>query len=337
MRKTRKTEHIENYLKTEYVGDNLFDYVILEHNSLPDLSFDEIDTSTEFLGKGIKFPLLINSMTGGADISLEINRDLAKIAKEFGIPMAVGSQQIVLDEADTSDSFKTVNEFLEKEDIIIGNLNASSSVNDIIKARDVINADAMQLHLNPCQELVMEDGDRDFKGILDNIEKAVNNLDFPIIVKEVGFGISYDAAKKLYNAGVRYIDVSGCGGTNFIEIENLRRNDIDFSDLYSWGNPTAKLLHEYRDFPEDLVIIASGGIKTGLDIVKALVMGADMVGVSGEVLNYLIHGGFDYARDYLEGIIYKTKIVMMLLGCKNLEELKKVRYKTVGRLKDLLY
>ncbi|WP_425539196.1 type 2 isopentenyl-diphosphate Delta-isomerase [Microaceticoccus formicicus] len=337
MRKTRKTEHIENYLKTEYVGDNLFDYVILEHNSLPNLSFDEIDTSSEFLGKAIEFPLLINSMTGGADISLEINRDLAKIAKEFGIPMAVGSQQIVLDEEDTSESFKTVNEFLKEEDIIIGNLNASSSVENIIKAREIINADAMQLHLNPCQELVMEDGDRNFKGILDNIEKAVNNLDFPIIVKEVGFGISYDAAKKLYNAGVRYIDISGCGGTNFIEIENLRRNDIDFSDLYSWGNPTAKLLHEYRKFPEDLVIIASGGIRTGLDIVKALVMGADMVGVSGEVLNYLIHGGFDYARDYLEGIIYKTKIVMMLLGCKNLEELKKVPYKTVGRLKDLLY
>lgn len=337
MRKTRKTEHIENYLKTEYVGDNLFDYVILEHNSLPDLSFDEIDTSTEFLGKRIKFPLLINSMTGGADISLDINRDLAKIAKEFGIPMAVGSEQIVLDEADTSDTFTAVNEYLKEDDIIIGNLNASSSIENIIKAREIINADAMQLHLNPCQELVMEDGDRDFKGILDNIEKAVNNLDFPVIVKEVGFGISYDAAKKLYNVGVRHIDISGCGGTNFIEIENLRRNDIDFSDLYSWGNPTAKLLHEYREFPDDLVIIASGGIRTGLDIVKSLVMGADMVGVSGEVLNYLIHGGFDYARDYLEGIIYKTKIVMMLLGCRNLEELKKVRYKTVGRLKDLLY
>ncbi len=336
MRKKRKTEHIENYLKTEYVGDALFDDVVLEHNSLPGLSLDEIDTSTVFLDKKVNFPLLINSMTGGADISLDINRDLARIASEFGLPMAVGSQQILIDDENTAESFTVINDVLKSKNIIIGNLNASSTIDDVVAARNTINADAMQLHLNPCQELVMEDGDRDFRGILENIKSIVSEVDFPIIVKEVGFGISASAALRLYDAGVRHIDIAGCGGTNFIEIEDLRRNDIDFSDLYSWGNPTAKLLHEYKSLPSDLNIISSGGVRSGMDIVKSLVMGASMVGVSGEVLNYLVHGGYDYARDYVAGLIYKTRIIMLLLGCKDVLELRKVPYKTVGRLKELI-
>ncbi|MDO5718347.1 MAG: type 2 isopentenyl-diphosphate Delta-isomerase [Tissierellia bacterium] len=336
MREERKKEHIENYLKTEYHSENLFDDIVLEHNSLPNLSIDDIDTGVEIFGKKLAFPLLINSMTGGAEISYDINRDLAKLADKYGLAMAVGSQKVALESENTAESFVVIKEFLNEDSIKIGNLSASSDLDEIIKAAEMIEADAMQLHLNPCQELVMLDGDRDFRGILENIENIVSNSKIPIIVKEVGFGISAGNARKLYDIGVRYIDIAGSGGTNFIEIEDLRRHDFDFSDIYSWGNSTPQLLYEYRDMPKDLFVIASGGIRTGLDIIKSYVMGADLVGISGELLNYLAHGGYEYASDFLESLIEKTKILMLLLGCKRVEELRKVKYKPVGKLRELV-
>lgn len=336
MRKKRKLEHIENYLKTEYVGDNLFDDVFLEHNSLPDLNFEEIDTEIEFLGKKLAFPLMINSMTGGPEISLEINKNLATLTKEFGIAMAVGSEKIALEEEETSESFTVVREVLGDEGVVIGNLSANSTLEEVIKARDLINADAIQLHLNSAQELVMEAGDRHFKGILGNIEKINREVNFPIIVKETGFGISRSCAEKLYASGIRYIDLAGAGGTNFIEIEDLRRPDEDFSDIYCWGNPTAYLLHTYKGMEKDLTIISSGGLREAMDIVKSLVMGAGICGISGEVLNYLLRGDYEYAQKYLESLIYKTKIIMVLLGTRNIKELMGYKYKVTGRLKDMI-
>ena len=182
----------------------------------------------------------------------------------------------------------------------------------------------------------MAEGDRDFKGILDNIEQIVKNIDKPVIVKEVGFGISKEVANKLYNIGVRNIDISGTGGTNFIEIENLRNIGMDLTDLYEWGIPTALALIKCRELPADLNIIASGGIRNSMDIVKALVLGANIVGISGELLSYLIHGGYENAKNYLEEIIYKMKIIMILLGKQNLVELQSTKYKILGDLKELI-
>ena len=150
--------------------------------------------------------------------------------------MAVGSQTIALEgDEDAIDSFRIVREIIGDQGVVIGNLSGQASVEEAKRAMDMINADAIQIHLNPAQELVMEEGDREFKGIIDNIEAIVNNIDKPVIVKEIGFGISKDVAEKLYNVGVRYIDISGYGGTNFIEIENLRNQSFDFTELYSWG------------------------------------------------------------------------------------------------------
>ena len=337
MRSVRKKEHIENYLRTSFQGDTLLEDIFLEHNALPNLNFDDIDTSTMFLGKTISYPILINAMTGGSSLTQEINRDLSTLAKEFNIPMAVGSQTIALEEdEDAMESFRIVREIVGPDGIVISNLSGQASVEQARQAIDMVQGDAIQIHLNPAQELVMEEGDRDFKGVIDNIEEIINNIDKSVIVKEVGFGISYDVAQRLYNIGVRNIDIAGYGGTNFIEIENLRNPAFDFTDLYGWGIPTAASLINCRKLPKDLNIIASGGIRTSMDIVKSLVLGGELVGISGELLAYLVHGGYGNAKDYLENLIYKTKIIMMLLGKKNIEELRSANYKITGKLKDLV-
>ncbi len=337
MRSARKKEHIENYLKTSFQGDTLFGDVFLEHNSLPNLNFNDIDTSIEFLGRKVSYPIIINAMTGGSALTKEINHDLSELAKEFDIPMAVGSQTIALeDDEDAIESFKVVRGIIGDKGVVISNLSGQASVEQAKKAIEMLNGDAIQIHLNVAQELVMEEGDREFKGIIDNIEAIVKNLDKPVIVKEVGFGMSKEVAQRLYNIGVRYIDISGYGGTNFIEIENLRNHSYDFTELYNWGIPTAASLINCRRLPKDLNIISSGGIRNATDIVKSLILGAQTVGISGELLSFLVHGGYAYAKEYLENIIYKMKILMILLGKKNIEELRNSEYKITGRLKDLI-
>lgn len=336
MRRVRKKEHIENYLKTSFKGDTLMGDIYLPHNALPELDFEDIDTGISFLGKKVDYPILINAMTGGSVFTQEINKDLATLAKELNIPMAVGSQTIALDDEQSKESFKIVREIIGPEGIVISNLSGLASLDDVYKAMEMVNADALQIHLNLAQELVMEEGDRNFKGILNNIELVANKIDKPLIVKEVGFGISRDVAEKLYNVGVRYIDVSGYGGTNFIEIENLRNHELDFTELYSWGIPTALSLLQLNGMKEDLSIIASGGLRTSMDIVKSLVLGAEIAGISGELLAYLVHGGYPNAKEYLEGSINKLKIIMMLLGKENIKSLRNTEYKVTGKLRELL-
>lgn len=336
MRKARKKEHVENYLRTSFKGDNLLSDVYLPHNALPELNFNDIDTSLVFLGKKIDYPILINAMTGGSEFSEEINRDLSNIAKDFNIPMAVGSETIALEEKEAEKSFRVVRDTIGDEGIVIGNIGGLSSPEDAKIAIDILRADALQIHLNVAQELVMDEGDRDFKGVLKNIESIVNSVEVPVIVKEVGFGISYDVAKKLYDVGVRHIDVSGYGGTNFIEIENLRNPSMDFADLYSWGIPTAASIIQVRKLPDDLSIIASGGIRTSMDIIKSIVLGADIAGISGEILSYLVHGGLLNAKEYMDNTIYKLKVIMLLLGKKDLKELREVDYKLTGKLREII-
>lgn len=337
MRSARKKEHIENYLKTSFQGDTLLGDVFLEHNSLPNLNFDDIDTSVEFLGRRISYPILINAMTGGSSLTAEINHDLSMLAREYNIPMAVGSQTIALEEdEDAIESFKVARGIIGDKGVVIGNLSGHATVDQARKAIEMLKGDAIQIHLNPAQELVMEEGDREFRGVLNNIEAIVKNVNKPVIVKEVGFGISKDVAQRLYDAGVRNIDISGYGGTNFIEIENLRNHAFDFTELYSWGIPTAASLINCRKLPKDLNLIASGGIRNSTDIVKSLVLGAQIVGISGELLAFLVHGGYAHAREYLENLIYKMKILMILLGKQNIDELRNAEYRVTGRLKDLI-
>lgn len=336
MRKYRKTEHIENFLRTTYVGDPLFSDIFLYNNSIPEIDYNKIDTSLDFLNKRIKFPLMINAMTGGSNLSEEINRSLANVAVQFDLPMAVGSQAIALEDEDSRKSFEIVREII-KDGIVISNLNGFSRPEDAKKAVDLLRSDAIQIHINPAQELVQVEGERNFCGILKNIEEIVKASEVPVIVKEVGFGMSAKTVKTLYNVGVRYIDISGFGGTNFFEIESLRDPDSDISELFSWGIPTAlSLIEADRLNLKDLYIISAGGIKNSMDIVKSLAAGASMTAISGEILSYIVRGGYEYTLRYIDSLIEKTKMIMMLTGAKNIEELKKIDYKVTGKLKDLL-
>lgn len=332
----KKQEHIENYLKSEYMGDNLFNCIYLEHSSLPELDIKDIDISKDFFGNKIDLPIMINAMTGGGESSADINEDLSRLCRDFNIPMAVGSEKVALQNEEAIESFQLVRDNLPKGDYtVIGNLSARESLSDVKKAIEILDCDIFQLHLNPIQELIMEEGDREFKGIYDNIREIKENIDIPIIVKEVGYGLRREDAKKLYDIGIRNIDIAGHGGTNFTEIEDMRRFDMDFSEFYYWGIPTAKILLDLKQRPDDMYLIASGGIRDALDIVKAYILGADMVAMSGEILSFLIHGGYEFTRQYLNSLIYKIKMVMLMLGCDRIEKLKDIDYKIVGRLKEI--
>ena len=333
-RRQRKDQHIENYLKTRARGTTLLDCVYIEHNALSDVSLKQIDTSIEFMGQKIAMPLMVDAITGGGDSSASINEDLSSICEAINIPMAVGSESIALTDESSRESFELVK---QKEDLFrVGNLGFERNYDDFIFARDLIDAKAMQVHLNIAQELVMKEGDNDFHSSIDIIGELVEKFPYPIIVKETGSGISKEVAQKLIEKNVQYIDVAGKGGTNFIEIEDLRDFEMDYSDLYNWGIPTAKSIIDVRSASDDVFIIASGGIKTAMDVVKSIIIGADMAAMTGEVLNYLLRGGYQACEDFLKEINHKIKIIMALLGVRNIEELKKVDYKLIGELKELV-
>ena len=333
-RRERKDAHIENYLRSKSKESTLLDNVYIEHNAISDVSLNEIDTSIDFMGKKIAMPLMVDAMTGGGSSSVSINEDLSSICETLNIPMAVGSESIAIADEESRESFELVK---YKEDLFrVGNLGFERDFDEFVFARDLIEAHAMQVHLNLAQELVMKEGDNSYHSSLSLITRLVKEFPYPIIVKETGSGISKAVAKKLVDAGVKYIDVAGKGGTNFIEIEDLRDFEVDYSDLYDWGIPTAKSIIDVRSVSNDTFIIASGGIKTAMDVVKSIIIGADMAAMSGEVLNYLLHGGYDACESFLKEINLKIKIIMALLGVRTIDQLKKVDYKLVGELKELI-
>lgn len=330
----RKDEHIENYLRTSSSTSTLLEDVYIEHNAISDICLDEVDTSINFLGRKISMPLMVDAITGGGSSSAAINEDLSSICQELSIPMACGSESIALTEKESRESFELIK---DKKDLLrIGNLGFERNYEDFVFAKDLIDAHAMQIHLNLAQEMVMKEGDNNYHSPLSIIEELVEKFDCPIIVKETGCGISKKVAKRLIEKNVKYIDIAGQGGTNFIEIEDLRNFDMDFSDFYTWGIPTAKSIIDIRSLSDDTFIIASGGMKTAIDIVKSIVIGADMTAMTGEVLNYLLRGGYDACENFLKEINHKMKIIMVLLGVKNIDQLKKVDYKLTGRLKELI-
>lgn len=333
----KKDLYIDNSLIGAYKGNSLFEDIYIEHNSLPEINFNDIDTKVEFMEKNFSFPLIISAMIGGSERSLEINEILFSLAKDLNLPIEVGSQEEYISDAKKSSFFLSYfDDDIKNEAFVISNLSARAEISDIKKAMENISASSFSLYLNSAQEAISYDGDTNFKGTYDNIKKIAEVFDGNFIVKEKTMGMSKSTIKKLVEANVKYIDISGFGGTNFIEMENLRNYRNDFSELYSWGIPTAKSILNAKQISEETKIIASGGIKTGLDIAKALIIGADYVAIAGELLRYILHGGYNQAREYLEDLIYKTKIVMFFLGVKNISELKHIPYKITGKLKEIV-
>ncbi len=306
--------------------------VHLVHRSLPELALDEIDLSTVIAGVRLERPVLINAMTGGAEGVASINRELAGLAAELGLAMAVGSQTAALRDPGVVRTYRVVREE-NPRGVILANVGAGVSVADAQQAVAMLEADLLQVHLNAPQELVMPEGDRDFRSQLARIEAMVRAVEVPVLVKECGFGLSRETARQLYEVGVRAVDISGRGGTNFAWIEAERGGEELDPGLLHWGIPSAAALAEVAalNLP-GLDIVASGGVTYGTDAAKALALGAQAVGVAGALLRRHQEGGVQAARRYLEGLLRDLTRTMLLCGAPSVAAMQRSPVVITGEL-----
>jgi isopentenyl-diphosphate delta-isomerase len=329
----RKKEHLELCLDTENVSSRSptgFEAYRFVHNALPELDIDEIDLSTKFFGKRLKAPVLISSMTGGFDLARTVNRNLAAAAQELGLAMGIGSQRVAIEEPSAAASFQVRD--LAPDILLFGNLGAVQlnygyTVGHCRRAVSMIGADALILHLNVLQEAVQPEGNRNFKGLTDKISAVCRELEVPVVAKEVGNGISVDVAVRLQRAGVSAIDVAGKGGTSWSAVEAQRARkqgqpvDTAFAD---WGIPTEEALVSVRKALPEMPLIASGGIRSGVDIAKSIALGADMAAMGQPLLAAALDSA-DKVIESLSCVIHELKVSMLCVGAGNLAELRRAR------------
>lgn len=298
------------------------------HCGLPELSYDEVDISTTFLGKTLGAPLLISSMTGGTEQARMINQRLAITAQKFGLAMGVGSQRVAVEKPELADTFNVRS--YAPDALLLANLGAvqlnySYGLEHCQRAVDWLEADALILHLNPLQECVQTRGDTDFKGLMAKIETLCAHLPVPVIAKEVGNGISGRLAQKLINIGVAAIDTAGAGGTSWARVESERAQDVKQRRLgktfADWGLPTADCIIGVRAISPHIPLIASGGLRNGLHVAKTLALGADMAGLALPFLKAADHS--EAALDTLTDIlIAELKTALFCTGQGNLRDLR---------------
>ncbi|MCS7091770.1 MAG: type 2 isopentenyl-diphosphate Delta-isomerase, partial [Patescibacteria group bacterium] len=288
--KQRKKDHLKIALnESSQIGSTGFDKYQFIHNALPEINFDEIDLSTTFLGKKVNYPFFVSCMTGGMAEGKRINRNLARAAQKYGIAMGVGSQRIAIENPKLKDLFMARD---DAPDIpLIANvglvqLNYGFSEKEFQEIINMIHADALAVHINPIQEVIQPEGDRNFKDLLPKLKKLIPKLSTPVIAKEVGFGLSKNVIKKLYKVGVRIFDTAGWGGTNWAVIEGMRREGFEnLGKLFGeWGIPTTDsitIANKLRkEFTDKITILGSGGIRNGIQIAKAIALGSDLVGIA---------------------------------------------------------
>lgn len=320
----RKDEHVLHALDQYQERSTLdFQHTRFIHHSLPQMDMTDVDLTTTLDSLRLSTPFFINAMTGGSPKTEEINAQLAHVAKETGLMMATGSMSIALKDPSTANGFSNIRT-IYPNGTLLANLGAHHSVDNAKKAIDILQADGLQIHVNTVQELIMPEGERSFTNWLQNIENITNQLNIPVIVKEVGFGMSKETISQLYNVGVTLVDVSGKGGTNFAKIENARRNNYSLSQLDDWGQTTLESLLEATALPTNKrpTIIASGGIKSALDIAKCLALGANAVGLSGHFLTTLQNNGVDYTIQYVHQLKEQLQTIMTLLGARTIKDLQ---------------
>lgn len=297
------------------------DDITFIHQSLPNTNLEQANLHSKIGELFLSSPIFINAMTGGGgERTLEINKNLAIAAKETGIAISVGSQMSALKDANERKTYEVVrNEY--PDGVIIGNIGSEATVDDAKAAIEMLEANALQVHLNVVQELVMPEGDRDFRHALERIEKMVASVHVPIIVKEVGFGMNKETVTKLHSVGVSAVDVGGFGGTNFGKIENERRAS-SLAFFNEWGIPTSISIAEAKGAGTYCSILASGGIQTSLDIAKAIALGADAAGVAGYFLKILTKEGIAALITEIHTLHKELTMIMTALGAKNILELQ---------------
>ena len=365
----RKDEHVRISEELRGIQHNGFDDVRFMHHSFGELSCDGVDMSTTVTGRAWPVPFYINAMTGGSEMTGKINADLARAAAATGVAMASGSVSVALRDPSLAPTFRVVRENAP-EAFLFSNVSPGVTPQQARAAVKLLDANALQVHVNPAQELVMPEGDRDFRGWLRRIEEiveAVGEMGVPVVVKEVGFGLSARSIAEVAARGVRTVDVSGRGGTNFAAIENQRRSGREYGYLAGWGQSTIECLlealhrnassagsvdagvapgdptgtdHPLRGHSESagttkpfaqtaqlfagwpVEVLASGGVRNPMDVVRALALGAQAVGVSGHFLHVLLEDGLDALIGELEAWKEQVRSLLTLIGTADLNALR---------------
>lgn len=333
----RKDEHVRlaESLRDER-RPNGFDDVAFLHDALAAIDVDAVDASASVLGSAWPQPFYINAMTGGTDRTRRINAALARSAAAAGVAIAVGSQSVALADPAREDGFRVVR--AEAPDaFVFANVGPTATPEQACRAVEMLSADALQVHVNPAQELVMPEGDRTFSGWTDRIAAIVAAVPVPVLVKEVGFGMARRSILALSRIGAAAVDVSGAGGTNFIDIENHRRARSEYGYLAGWGQSTAFCLIEalHTGTPVPVEVVASGGVRTPLDVVRALALGAHAVGVSGHFLHTLLADGEQALVAELRSWADQVRTLLALLGCADLTTLRRRPVLVTGRTREL--
>lgn len=330
----RKDDHVRLAVEQHHAhsGRNQFDEVSFVHHALAGIDRADVSLATTFAGISWQVPLYINAMTGGSENTGIINRDLAIAARETGVAVASGSMSAYFKDPSCAGTFSV----LRKENpdgFVIANINATASVDNAQRAIDLLRADALQIHVNTVQETVMPEGDRSFSSWVPQIQKIAAAVDVPVIVKEVGFGLSRETVLTLRELGVRVADLGGRGGTDFARIENGRRELGDYAYLHGWGQSTVACLLDAQNV--GIPVLASGGVRNPLDVARALALGASGVGASGGFLRTLVDGGVSALVGQISTWLDQLAALQTMLGARTPADLTRCDLLIHGELRNL--
>lgn len=324
----RKADHLEVAAsgRADFAKSTLLEHVHLVHQAIPELALDEIELGVDLFGARLRAPLVITGMTGGTPEAAAVNRDLARAAEAAGVALGVGSQRAMDEHPELAASYAVRD--VAPNVVLIGNVGAVQAAAmgpaRAIELARRIGANALAIHLNPGQELIQDRGDRDFRGILDAIRRLLDASPLPIVVKETGCGLSAEAARALAGAGVRTVDVAGAGGTSWVAVEAVRAPAGSGaaalgSELWDWGIPTAVSVRACVRAGH--AVIASGGLRSGLDVARALALGARAGGMAAPMLRAQRAGGTDGVRAEIDRVIDSIRSVCLLTGCRRATDL----------------
>ncbi len=326
----RKRKHLEVCLSgaaAYATRTTWFERYDLPYTALPELDLADVDTRTVFLGKPLAAPVLIGAMTGGTEHAGLINRHLAEAAQRLGLGMMLGSQRAMLERPETRPSFLV--RAVAPDVLLIGNLGVAQlvrgyGVEELVEARTSVGADAMALHTNPLQEALQSGGDEAFAGVIERLREVVPAVGAPVLLKEVGHGLSAALARAVADVGFAALDVAGAGGTSWAKVEDLvRYGEVRHADLVEWGIPTASALQQVREVLPDMPLVASGGVRSGVDAAKALALGAQVVAIAQPLLASALESA-DAVVDVLARYLRELRVAMFCCGARDLSALAEV-------------
>jgi isopentenyl-diphosphate Delta-isomerase len=340
----RKADHLAVAASGEAefrATQTLLEGVRLVHQSLPEMAAFEIDLSTQVAGRRLAAPLIVSGMTGGTPEAAALNRDLARAAERLGLAFGPGSQRAMVVRPELAPTFQVRD--AAPDVTLFGNIGVVQArelgIDAVRGLVEAVGANALCVHLNPAQEMIQEHGDRDFRGALETIARLVDALAVPVIAKETGCGLSRQAARALHAAGVRTVDVSGAGGTSWTAVESRRASPGSASralgeELWDWGIPTA--VSTVICTEEGLEVVATGGMRSGLDVARAVALGAAAGGMAAPVLRAHREGGFDGALAFLGRVIDGVRAVCLLTGSRSARDLARAPRVLTGELVEWL-